>query len=474
MLVIYNTLSGKEEEFKPLEEGKVKMYVCGATTYDDIHIGNARPLVVFDVVYRFLRYSGYDVTFVQNYTDIDDKIIARAAEKGISAKEHAEKYIAEIEKDAKALGVLPIFHPRVTQEMDGIIEMIGQLIEKGYAYEVDGSVFFAPHKFEGYGKLSGKNLEELEAGSRIEVDEKKRSPFDFVLWKPKKGDEPYWDSPWGQGRPGWHIECSLMAKKYLGETIDIHGGGSDLIFPHHENEIAQSESCNGKDFARYFMHNGFINIDNKKMSKSQGNFFLVKEIAAQYSYPLIRFFLLQAHYRKPINFSQELMEAARQSYNRLSNSYNKLREWLEKTPEGVPANPSLVGETGKARIDEYPSLLAIRQNFIKAMESDFNTPDAFTALFELSKCINVDLNEQSEREKIQAYFDFFTELNGVLGLSFETEKLLLEEEILQKIQERQTARKNKDFALADAIRQELLAKGIVLEDTREGVKYKRV
>lgn len=462
MLVIYNTLTRKEEEFKPLIAGRVKMYVCGPTVYDHMHIGNARPVVVFDVVHRFLKYLGYDVTFVQNYTDIDDKIILRAQEKGVSAKEHAEYFIREIETDYQNLNVLPAIHPRATEEMDGIIEMIASLIEKGHAYESKGSVFFMPQTFKGYGKLSGKNLEELEAGSRIEVDEQKRSPFDFVLWKPKKDGEPYWQSPWGDGRPGWHIECSQMAKKYLGETIDIHAGGTDLIFPHHENEIAQSECCNEKEFARYFMHNGFINVDNKKMSKSQNNFFTVREIAEEYAYPVIRFLLLSAHYRKPLNFSHDLMESAKQSFSRLSNSYERLKGLQKAKPDATPD------------YKQNPLLLEVRENFVRAMEADFNTPDAITALFELSKLSNVNITEESESRDIADYLQLFDEMAEVLGLNFKQEKLLLEEEILAQIEARQNARKAKDFALADKIRNQLLEQGIVLEDTRDGVKYRRV
>ena len=466
MLVIYNTLSGKEEVFHPLEEGKVKMYVCGPTVYQNIHIGNARPIVAFDVVHRFFKYCGYDITYVQNYTDIDDKIIAKAQETGISAKEHAEKFIEEVEIDAKGLNVLPAIHPRATEEIAGMIAMIQTLIDKGYAYEAGGTVFFMTEKFAEYGKLSGKNLEELEVGSRIEVDDQKRSPFDFVLWKPKKEGEPYWESPWSQGRPGWHLECSEMAKKYLGETIDIHAGGTDLIFPHHENEIAQSECANGKPFARYFMHNGFINVDNKKMSKSLNNFFTVREIAAEYPYPVMRFLLLSAHYRKPLNFSYDLMEAAKQSFARLSNAWERLRELAgTQVPAEAKRSDSYV---------QYPELEEIKNNFVKALEADFNTPDAITAMFELAKISNINLNKETDATKISAYDRLFEEMSWVLGLRFEKEEVLLEAEILQKIEARQNARKAKDFALADAIRQELLQQGILLEDTREGVKYKRV
>ncbi len=472
MLVIYNTLSKKEEIFQPLESGKVRMYVCGPTVYDHMHIGNARPVVVFDVVHRFLRYSGYEVIFVQNYTDIDDKIIHRANEAGITAAEHAEKFIAEIEKDYSRLNTLPMIHPRATEEIEGIIRMISELIEKGYAYEQDGSVFFMPEKFGDYGKLSGKKLQELEAGSRIEVDEQKRSPFDFVLWKPKKEGEPYWSAPWSDGRPGWHIECSEMARKYLGETIDIHAGGTDLIFPHHENEIAQSECANGKKFARFFMHNGFINVDNKKMSKSLNNFFTVREIAEDYRYPVIRFLLLSAHYRKPLNFSRDLMEAAKQSLTRLSNAYNRLK--------GLTAGLTKDWQEGeKWRSDtedfsQFPVLAGIKTDFVRAMEADFNTPDAITAFFELSRQSNALLSEESTAEERLAYLRLFEEFCYVLGLELEEEKILLEEDILKKIEERQNARKAKDFARADQIRQELLQSGIVLEDTREGVKYKRI
>lgn len=465
MLIIYNTLSKKEEVFQPIEPGKVKMYVCGPTVYDLMHIGNARPVVVFDTVHRFLRYSGYDVAFVQNYTDIDDKIIARANQAGVSSAEYAESMIAEMEKDYAGLNTLPMIHPRATEEIGGIIRMITELIEKGYAYEQGGSVFFMPQKFDEYGKLSGKKLEELEAGSRVEVDEQKRSPFDFVLWKPKKEGEPYWSSPWSDGRPGWHIECSEMARRYLGETIDIHAGGVDLIFPHHENEIAQSECASGREFARYFMHNGFINVDNKKMSKSEGNFFTVRQIAAEYPYPVIRFLLLSAHYRKPLNFSRQLMEAAVQSLTRLSNAYNRLKELTGgEMPQG----------SENSDFSAFPELNQIKQDFIRAMEADFNTPDAITAFFELSRLSNTAVSEETPAPEKLAYLRLFAEFGFVLGLDLQAEKVLLDAEIQQKIEERQNARKAKDFAKADQIRQELLQQGIVLEDTREGVKYRRI
>lgn len=465
MLIIYNTLSKKEEVFQPLEAGKVKMYVCGPTVYDLMHIGNARPVVVFDVVHRFLRYSGYQVTFVQNYTDIDDKIIARANQAGIPTAEYAENIIAEMEKDYAGLNTLPMIHPRATEEIGGIIRMISELIDKGYAYEQGGSVFFMPQKFHEYGKLSGKKLEELEAGSRVEIDEQKRSPFDFVLWKPKKEGEPSWSAPWSDGRPGWHIECSEMARCYLGETIDIHAGGVDLIFPHHENEIAQSECANGQEFARYFMHNGFINIDNKKMSKSLGNFFTVRQIAAEYPYPVIRFLLLSAHYRKPLNFSRQLMDAAAQSLTRLGNAYNRLKELTagEKIPSGDE----------NWDFSAFPQLNKIKQDFIQAMEADFNTPDAITAFFELSRLTNTEVSEQTPPAERVAYLRLFAEFSFILGLELKAETVLLDAEIQQKIEERQRARQAKDFARADQIRQELLQQGIILEDTREGVKYKR-
>lgn len=469
MLVIYNTLSGKEEVFHPLEAGKVKMYVCGPTVYDYMHIGNARPAVAFDVVHRFLLYSGYQVTYVQNYTDIDDKIIAKASGEGLGTKDYAERFIGEAEKDTKALNVLPAIHPRATEEISGMIHMIDTLIAKGYAYESGGSVFFMPEKFTGYGKLSGKNLEDLQAGSRIEVDSQKRSPFDFVLWKPKKEGEPAWPSPWSQGRPGWHLECSQMVKKYLGDTIDIHAGGMDLIFPHHENEIAQSECANGQPLARYFMHNGFINIDNKKMSKSKNNFFTVREIAKDYPYPVMRFLLLSAHYRKPLNFSKDLMEAAKQSFSRLTNAYYRLQDLIGPEAGGQGAR-----DYGGAINQTYPEaeLGDIKAGFIRAMEADFNTPDAITALFDLTKLININLKQDSPKAKIGHYYHLFMEISWVLGLDFKQEKVLLDQEIMEKIQARQAARQAKDFALADQIRQELLAQGIVVEDTREGVKYK--
>ena len=370
MLRVYNTLTREKEEFKPLEPGKASIYCCGVTPYNDPHIGNARPFVTWDVVRRYLEKKGYAVRYVQNFTDIDDKIIRRAKEAGETWKELADHYIAEYFKAIDALNVRRAdAYPRVSEHIADVLAVIEKLIEKGYAYEQGGSVFFMPQKFEEYGKLSGKKLEELEAGSRVEVDEQKRSPFDFVLWKPKKEGEPYWSSPWSDGRPGWHIECSEMARRYLGETIDIHAGGVDLIFPHHENEIAQSECASGREFARYFMHNGFINVDNKKMSKSEGNFFTVRQIAAEYPYPVIRFLLLSAHYRKPLNFSRQLMDAAVQSLTRLSNAYNRLKELTGgEIPQG----------SENSDFSAFPELSQIKQDFIRAMEADFNTPDAIT------------------------------------------------------------------------------------------------
>lgn len=461
---LYNTLTGKKEEFVPIEPGKVKMYVCGPTVYDYIHIGNARPYVIFDTIRRYMEYKGYEVNYVQNFTDVDDKIIKKANEEGVESTVISERYIAEALKDAEGLNVEPATkNPKVTEEMDYIIEMIQTLIDKGHAYHINGSVFFDTKSFKDYGKLSGKNIDDLEAGARIEVDTQKKNPMDFVLWKPKKPGEPYWESPWGQGRPGWHIECSVMAKRYLGDTIDIHAGGEDLIFPHHENEVAQSECANGVAFANYWLHNGFINVDNKKMSKSLGNFFTLREIVEHIPYDVVRFFILSGHYRSPINFSKELMEAAGNGLDRIKNAYKNL-VFLEGNTEGS------MSEEEKALSKEAEKF---KEDFEKAMDDDFNTADAVTAIFEIAKFANVNCNDSSSKEFVTDIREKMLKLCDILGIKpYEEQKgKLSEEEILKLIDERAAAKKAKDFAKADAIRAELLEKGVVIEDTRAGVRW---
>lgn len=466
---VYNTLSRKKEEFVPLEEGKVKMYVCGPTVYNFIHIGNARPMIVFDTVRRYMEYKGYEVNFVSNFTDVDDKIIKKAVEEGVSAQEISQRYIEECKKDMSGMNVKPATtHPLATQEIDGMLAMIGTLIDKSFAYAVeDGTVYFRTRKFEEYGKLSHKNLDDLQAGHRdIKVTgEDKEDSLDFVLWKPKKEGEPYWESPWCKGRPGWHIECSVMAKKYLGEEIDIHAGGEDLIFPHHENEIAQSEACNGKIFAKYWLHNGFLNIDNKKMSKSEGNFFTVREIGEKYDLQVLRFFMLSAHYRSPLNFSAELMDAAASGLERIRNAAENLNH-LRKNSD----LQSMTDEEGEL----WKGSEVFVEKFEKAMDDDFNTADAISAIFELVKYCNTNVKEGSSRELSDSLYQRMEQLCDVLGIILAREEEVLDEEIERLIEERQAARKEKNFARADEIRAILSDKGIVLEDTREGVKWKRV
>lgn len=465
---VYNTLSRQKEEFVPLEEGKVKMYVCGPTVYNFIHIGNARPMIVFDTVRRYMEYKGYEVNFVSNFTDVDDKIIKKAMEEGVTAQEISQRYIAECKKDMAAMNVKPATsHPLATEEIGGMLEMISTLIEKGYAYPAaDGTVYFRTRKFEEYGKLSHKNLDDLQAGHReIKVaGEEKEDPLDFVLWKPKKEGEPYWESPWCQGRPGWHIECSVMSKKYLGEEIDIHAGGEDLIFPHHENEIAQSEACNGKLFAKYWLHNGFLNIDNKKMSKSLGNFFTVREISEKYDLQVLRFFMLSAHYRSPLNFSADLMEAAKSGLDRICNGAENLKH-LSKNAQAAQmqgAEQGLWEESG-----------AFVQKFEAAMDDDFNTADGISAIFELVKYINTNVDGNSSKELLDRLYQRLSELCNILGIIVERKEEILDEDVEKLIEERQAARKEKNFARADEIRGMLLEQGIILEDTREGVKWKR-
>ncbi|WP_053955622.1 cysteine--tRNA ligase [Inediibacterium massiliense] len=458
---IYNTLTRKKEEFIPIDEKEVKIYACGPTVYNYFHIGNARPFVVFDTLRRYLEYRGYKVKFVQNFTDVDDKIINRGKEEGITPSEVSEKYIKEYFKDAQSIGVKKAdIHPKVTETMDDIIKFVHDLVKKGYAYEVKGDVYFDTSKFEEYGKLSKQSIEDLEAGARIEVNDIKKSPMDFALWKSQKVGEIAWDSPWGKGRPGWHIECSVMATKYLGETIDIHGGGQDLIFPHHENEIAQSEACTGKPFARYWMHNGYITINNEKMSKSKGNFFTVRDIIKDFDGEVVRFFLLSAQYRNPINFSRELMEQGKSGLERLYHAKNNLKHLLDHAK----------GNISEEEKEIFKGYEKHKEKFISSMDDDLNTADAIASVFELVKELNSTMNVDHSKEFIQKSYDLFMELVGVLGL-LQKEEESLDEEIEKLVKDRQEARKNKNFALADQIRDELKERGIILEDTPQGVKW---
>ena len=465
---VFNTLTKKKEEFVPLEEGKVRMYVCGPTVYNYIHIGNARPMIVFDTVRRYFEYKGYDVNYVSNFTDVYDKIIKKAIEEQVSAQEISQRYIAECKKDMAGMNVKPATkHPLATEEICGMVEMISELIEKGYAYEKNGTVYFSTRKFKDYGKLSHKNLDDLRSGGRsllVSGEDEKEDPLDFVLWKPKKEGEPFWESPWSDGRPGWHIECSVMSRKYLGEQIDIHAGGEDLIFPHHENEIAQSEAANGKEFARYWMHNAFLNIDNRKMSKSLGNFRTVREISEQYDLQVLRFFMLSAHYRSPLNFSAELMEASKNGLERILNATDNLKHLIA----------SVAAEEMSAEEKEaFSKTDAYVEEFEKAMDDDFNTADAIAAIFELVKYANTTAAAESSKEYLRGLLDRIVKLGDVLGLILDKKEELLDADIEKLIEERQAARKAKDFARADAIRDELLEKGIILKDTREGVQWKK-
>ena len=464
----YNTLTRKKEEFIPLEEGKVKMYVCGPTVYNFIHIGNARPMIVFDTARRYMEYKGYEVNYVSNFTDVDDKIIAKANEEGVTAEEISQRYIAECKKDMADMNVMPATtHPLATQEIDGMIDMISTLIDKGYAYNVNGTVYFRTRRFAEYGKLSHKNLDDLRSGNRsllVSGEDQKEDPLDFVLWKPKKEGEPYWVSPWSEGRPGWHIECSVMSKKYLGEEIDIHAGGEDLIFPHHENEIAQSECCNGKEFSRYWLHNGFLNIDNRKMSKSLGNFFTVREIGEKYDLQVLRFFMLSAHYRSPLNFSAEIMESSKNALERILTAVETL--------DRLAANASgELTEEEKAALEEMKQF---RTKFEEAMDDDLNTADAVSAIFELVKFANTKADESSSKAFTEALKKEIAELCDILGLKTEKKEENLDAEVEALIEQRQAARKAKDFAKADEIRDKLLDMGIQLKDTREGVQWKRI
>ena len=467
---IYNTLSKREEEFIPLKEGEVKIYVCGPTVYNLIHIGNARPMIFFDTVRRYFIYKGYHVNFVSNFTDVDDKIINRAIEEKVSATEISEKYIAECKKDMEGMNILPAdTHPQATKEIEGMIDMIKDLIDKGHAYvSNDGTVYFRVKSFPEYGKLSHKNIDELQSGLRelkVSGENDKEASYDFVLWKPKKEGEPYWESPWSDGRPGWHIECSVMSKRYLGEQIDIHGGGEDLVFPHHENEIAQSEACSGKHFAKYWMHNAFLNIDNKKMSKSEGNFFTVRDISKMYDLQVLRFFMLNAHYRSPLNFSAELMDSAKNSLDRILNAFEKLRSFEEKVS----------GDTmTEAERADFHEVILSKQKFEASMDDDFNTADAIAAVFEIVRISNSTVNKTSTLSYIKHTLSVLSKLCDVLGIKTERKEVILDEDIEKLIESRTEARKNKDFKRADEIRNELLELGIVLEDTREGVKWKRV
>jgi len=458
---IYNTLTRSKEEFVPLKQKEVTMYSCGPTVYNYFHIGNARPFIIFDVLRRYLEYRGYKVTFVQNFTDVDDKMIKKANEEGTDIFHIADRYIREYYTDARGLGIKDAtVAPKATENMDAIIDMIQKLIDKGYAYEVDGDVYFDTTNFDGYGKLSGHNMEDLESGARVSVDERKRNPVDFALWKAQKPGEPAWESPWGMGRPGWHIECSAMANRYLGETIDIHSGGQDLIFPHHENEIAQSEAVNGKPFARYWMHNGFININNEKMSKSAGNFFTVRDIAKQFDYKVIRFFMLSAHYRSPINFSDTMLEQAQNALSRIYECRDNLLFFLENAPE--------------SGLDEEltASLMVYSQKFRDAMDDDLNTADALAAIFELVREINsvITATSNTGKETIEKALELLRELTGVLGIMDEKADTALDAEVEKLINERQQARAERNFKRADEIRNQLKEMGIELQDTPQGVK----
>ena len=463
---IFNTLTRKKDEFVPIEEGKVRMYVCGPTVYNYIHIGNARPMIVFDTVRRYFEYKGYDVNYVSNFTDVDDKIIKKAIEEGVDASVISERYIKEAQTDMEGMNVKEAtYHPKATEEIDGMIDMIQTLIDKGHAYAVEGTVYFRTRSFEEYGKLSKKNIDDLEAGHReikVSGEDGKEDPLDFVLWKPKKEGEPSWPSPWGDGRPGWHIECSVMSRKYLGEQIDIHAGGEDLIFPHHENEIAQSEACNDKEFAHYWMHNGFLNINNVKMSKSLGNFFTVREISEKYDLQVLRFFMLSAHYRSPLNFSAELMEASKNGLERILTAVDRLRT--------LNLQGGDITDAEKEQMKLVDELVA---KYEAAMEDDFNTADAISAVFELVKAANINVTEESSAVFRDKVLSVIVTLCDVLGIKTEKKEEMLDDEIQALIDERQAARKAKNFARADEIRDELLAKGIILKDTREGVKWSR-
>ena len=460
---VYNTLTKKKEEFKPIEENKVSMYVCGPTVYNFIHIGNASTYIAFDAVRRYLLYKGYDVTYVQNYTDIDDRIIQKANDEGITSLAFADRYVMEFEKDIESLNILAAdIYPRVTQEIEGIVEMIAALIDKGFAYEVAGSVYFDTSKSPEYGKLSKRDLDSQESGFRIDVDLEKKHPSDFILWKPKKDGEPYWESPWSDGRPGWHIECSVMAKRYLGESIDIHAGGEDLTFPHHENEIAQSEAANGKPFANYWLHKGMLNIDNQKMSKSLGNFFTLREVGEEYGYDVVRFFILSSHYRSTMNFGKEPLTAAANGLSRIKQCYSNIKFGLNnaKSDKITPEEATLAEESDKFRVD-----------FEAAMDDDFNTANAISAIFELVSFINKSMTAESSSEFLTKLREKLELLSGVLGIIITKEEAAENAEIEELVAKRTQAKKDKDFALADEIRAKLTEMGVTLEDTRQGVRW---
>ena len=466
MIKVYNTLNKKKEEFIPLTPGEVKMYVCGPTVYNYFHIGNGRTFIAFDTIRRYLEYRGYKVTFIQNFTDIDDKMINKANEEGCTVKELGDRYISEYYKDADALNIeRASTNPRATEYITEIIDFVKELIDKGYAYEVNGDVYFSTKKFKDYGKLSGQNIEDLQSGARIKVDERKNDPLDFAVWKSQKPGEPAWESPWGMGRPGWHIECSCMAKKLLGETIDIHAGGADLAFPHHENEVAQSESLTGKKFANYWMHSAFVNVNNQKMSKSLSNFFTAREILEKYDVDVIRFLMLSAHYRQPVNFSMELLDSAKASVERLYNCVSNIENLLEETTADTMT---------EAEAEFLKSLNKHKEKYIEKMDDDFNTADAITAMFDLAKDINSNLNAESSKEVLNGALSLIRELGAPLGIIQKSTKVSLEDEVEELIRQRQEARKNRDFAMADKIRDDLKARGIVLEDTPQGVRWKKL
>lgn len=461
---LYNTISKQKEAFRPIVPGEIRMYACGPTVYDLFHIGNARTFMVFDAMRQYFQYRGYKVHFVQNFTDIDDKIINKANKEGVTFEAISEKFIKEYYKDADSLGIERAdVHPRVTENIPEIIKIIRILQEKGHAYEVDGDVYFDVQSYPDYGKLSKQNLEDLQQGSRVEVDERKKSPLDFVLWKSSKEGEPSWDSPWGEGRPGWHIECSAMAKKYLGDTIDIHGGGGDLVFPHHENEVAQSEAATGKPFANYWLHVGYLNVNNEKMSKSLGNFFTVRDIRKEFDLEVLRFFMLSAHYRNPLNFNKDLLVSAKSGLERLYHSKERLEHLLKNVEL---KNLTEEEEAIKMRLRDY------EEGFIEKMDDDFNTADGIAVIFDLVKDLNTNIQENTSKELVQSGLDLLRKLTGVLGL-LEKKEEVLDQEIEALIEKRQQARKEKDFALADEIRDQLQEMGIELKDTPQGVQWRR-
>ncbi|MFZ7131528.1 MAG: cysteine--tRNA ligase [Eubacteriales bacterium] len=462
---LYNTIKQIKEEFIPISDKTVKIYVCGPTVYNYFHIGNARPFIIFDVLRRYLEYRGCHVTYIQNFTDVDDKIINKALEEGVPSSEISEKFIKEYFTDADALGIKrATFHPKVSENMTEIITFIQKLLDKKLAYEIHGNVYYRVNEFKEYGKLSKQVTRDLEKGARVLVNTEKDNPLDFALWKRKKSGEPYWDSPWGKGRPGWHIECSAMSQKYLGDTIDIHGGGQDLIFPHHENEIAQSEGVTGKPFANYWMHNGYININNEKMSKSKGNFFTIRDISQEFDLEVVRLFMISAQYRNPVNFSKELLEQSKSALERLYNTRNQLNYLFENS-----TRDALTEEEDT----KYIAFLSHKESFIAAMDDDINTSEALSKIFELARDLNTYVHDNSSKEFIRKSLELFTELTDVLAIVTKEEEKLLDVEIEEMIERRQIARMNKDFSLADTIRDALKSKGIILEDTKDGVKWRR-